>query len=71
MANDILKPKSLIDFVDRTLNGRNPGTIKAAEVWIEYYDHDHMNTRCRPAGAIRMEQSEHGPVKIIISDTTS
>ena len=65
----ILKPKSLVEFVDRILTGRSAGVIKGAEVWIEYYDNDLMTTRRRAAHSIKMEQSEHGPAKIIISDS--
>ena len=65
----ILKPKSLIDFVNRTLTGRSSGVTNAAEVWIEYYDDDRMVTHRKAAHSIKMEQSEHGPAKIIISDS--
>lgn len=63
-----LKPQRLTDFIGRVLRGLKAPVINAAEVYIEHYDDDYRSTRRSAAQSVKMEQSEHGPVKIIISD---
>ena len=63
-----LKPKRLIEFIDRMLSRRPQGVIDAAEIHIEYYDYRHDVRHVVPAVGMRIEATEHGPVKIIISE---
>ena len=64
-----IKPERLTDYISRILRGFPQGVKDAAEIHIEYYDDDRMTTCRKAAKSMRMEASEHGPVRIILSDS--
>lgn len=63
-----IKPGQLISFIERVMGNVNTGVKKAAEVYVEYYDEQHSVHRIVPAASVRMTQTEHGPMKFIISE---
>jgi len=50
------------------MRGFTQGVKDAAEIHIEYYDRDRGVSYTQPAKSVRMQATEHGPVKIIISE---
>jgi hypothetical protein len=68
----IMGPKRLMKFVKRILIGLSQssasGVANSAEVHLEYMDGTYQVYRTVAAKSVRQEQTEHGPVKIIISE---
>lgn len=63
-----IKPERLTDYIHRIMRGFTQGVKDAAEIHIEYYDRDRGVSYTQPAKSVRMQATEHGPVKIIISE---
>jgi hypothetical protein len=68
----IMGPKRLIKFMKRILSGLSQasavGVANSAEVHLEYMDGTYQVYRTVTAKSVRQEQTEHGPIKIIISE---
>ena len=69
MSKPTVSPGQLLSFVERVISHVKPGVRSAAEVWVEYHDENYNTHRMVQASSIRMMQSEHGPMKIIISES--
>ncbi len=68
---EILNMPRLLEYILRVTGSSTVGQKKASQVEIEYYDERHR-TFCRlNAKSMRVEQSEHGPLTLVISDRSS
>ena len=63
-----MKPRQVTKFIERVTNSVNQAVKESAQVYVEYYDDEYRVARTVEAQSIRMEQTEHGPLKIIISE---
>jgi hypothetical protein len=63
-----LTPRQLQKFIDRCLEGANYNVRNAAQIHIEYWDDDLQTHRRVPAYFLSMEQTEHGPKTIVVSE---
>ena len=68
MANIILNLPRLLEYILRVTGSSTAGQKKASEVHLEYWDADYRSHRKVKARSMRVEQSEHGPLTLIISE---
>lgn len=61
----------LSEYINRITRDTSAGAKKASRVYVEYYDDSYQTHRRRPAQSVRMEQTEHGPLTLIISEQDS
>ncbi len=66
MSETLSLPR-LLEYILRVISGSTAGQKRAAQVEIEYYDEDYRVRRRSKAKSIRVEQSEHGPLTLVIS----
>ncbi len=66
MANILNLPR-LLEYILRVTGSSTAGQKKASQVYLEYYDDNYMTHRKVKAKSMRVEQSEHGPLTLIIS----
>jgi hypothetical protein len=64
----VLGVARLLDYILRITGGMTPGQKKAAEVEVEYHCETYSTRRRIKAKSMRIEQTEHGPLILIISE---
>ncbi len=66
--SNILNLPRLLEYILRVTGSSTAGQKKASQVYVEYYDDNYQTYRRRPALSMRVEQTEHGPITLIVSE---